>query len=145
MRSYQPVHQQNTIEEISQRAKGTYDTSALIEKRLGNIESKFQGVSSAINLELYLSQLEDRVIKIEATLREVRADAYSQKDDHKDFRYGTKTSFDADFNKRLVALELKVQENNPYGSKSTYKTSEDTHASELKALTKVIEVPIKCV
>lgn len=46
MRSYQPVHQQNTIDEISQRAKGTHDNSALIEKRLGNIESKFQGVSS---------------------------------------------------------------------------------------------------
>lgn len=92
MRSYQPVHQQNTIDEISQRAKGTHDNSALIEKRLGNIESKFQGVSSESITQnlIYLSQLEDRLFKIEAALREVRAEGHSHKDD----RYGAKTSFD---------------------------------------------------
>ena len=44
MRNYQQANYQNSTDDVSQRAKGAYDVSALIEKRLGNIESKFQGV-----------------------------------------------------------------------------------------------------
>ena len=43
---------------------------------------------------LNLSQLEERVMKIEAALREVRADGVSQKDDHFNSRYGNKQSSD---------------------------------------------------